>query len=129
MAHQVDFGDMGIFSGRGMHPLSFLTVSDRRYRWMGSNLGIPNRALIDSYRTLLEGMGYAVELKVTKLLGDSDKLDPYRSALGAGRDFGPRHIALVDEARPRLLERYRSLPVEDLLAHSALVVAQKPDRG
>lgn len=129
MAHQVDLGDMGMFSGRGLHPLTFLTIPDRSYRMMGSRLGIPNRGLVDSYRRVLGGLGYEVELKITRIVGETEKLEPYRSELTAGRDFSDRHVALVDEIRPRMLARYRSLPAEDLLAQSALIVARKPYRS
>jgi SAM-dependent methyltransferase len=127
MAHQVDFSDMGMFSGRGLHPLTFLTVGDRRYDWMGSNLGIPNRGLVDVYRRTLASLGYETNVKVTQVLGDDHKL-PYRERLIEGRDFGSRHVELVEQIRPRLLARYRALPVEDLLVASALIVARKPDR-
>lgn len=129
MAHQVDLGDMGMFSGRGLHPLTFLTIPDRSYRMMGSRLGIPNRGLVDSYRRVLAELGYEVELKITRIVGETEKLEPYRSELAAGRDFTDRHVALVDEIRPRMLARYRSLPAEDLLAQSALIVARKPYRS
>jgi SAM-dependent methyltransferase len=129
MAHQIDFGDMGIFSGRGMHPLSFLTVPDRAYRWMGSNLGIPNRGLISAYRSVLEDLGYQLQVRITKVLGDAEKLDHYRDELIEGRDFERRHVELLDRIRPRMLERYRSLPDADLLTQSALIVARKPARS
>lgn len=126
MAHQLDFGDLGVFTGRGLHPLTFLTVPDRAYRLMGSNLGISNRAMANRYRDALGRLGYTVEVKATKLLGDEEKLDPYRTELLEGRDFGERHVALVDELRPRLLPRYRDLPAADLLTQSAFIVARKP---
>jgi SAM-dependent methyltransferase len=123
--HQVDFSDMGVFSGHGLHPLTFLTVSDRVYRWMGSNLGGANRTLIDGYRALYDELGYDARLIVTKLYGDDAKLDPPREELAPGRDFGERHLALLDEIRPRLAPRYRALADADLLAHATVIVARK----
>jgi SAM-dependent methyltransferase len=124
--HQVDFSDMGVFSAHDQHPLTFLTVPDRVYGWMGSNLGGSNRTLVDRYRALFTELGYDARLTVTKLHGDEDALDPPRVDLVRGRDFDDRHGALVDRIRPRLLPRYRSLPDADLLTQATLIVARKP---
>jgi SAM-dependent methyltransferase len=126
MIHQLDLGDMGLFTGHGLHPLTFLTVGDRRYRWMGSNLGLPNRVLLDRYRALLGELGYRVEVHVTKLIGDAGPLEHARSELVVGREVDARHVALVEKIRPRLLRRYRELPALDLIVGAALIVAHKP---
>jgi SAM-dependent methyltransferase len=129
MMHQLDLSDLGTFSGHGLHPLTFLTFPDRLYGLMSSSLGAANRGLLPHYRDPLEGLGYEVSLFITRIAGGSRTLDPPRSRLERGRDFGPADERRVDTIRPRLGRRYRDLPVEDLLADAALLVARKPERS
>jgi hypothetical protein len=129
MVHQVDFSDLGLFSGHGAHPLTFLTVPDRLYRAMGSQLGLSNRVLPGGYRDTLARLGYEVQVKVTKIRGEHDRLPAPSAELVSGRDFGERHAERVEQIRPRLLPRYRSLPVQELVSEAALIVARKPHRG
>ena len=56
--HKIDFEDHGLFTAGGLHPLTFLTVPDRLYRWMGENSGLPNRHLADYFRRKMDAMGY-----------------------------------------------------------------------
>ena len=46
MLHKIDMSDENMFSSRGMHPLTFLTIPERIYYLMASDSGKPNRKLI-----------------------------------------------------------------------------------
>ena len=45
-----------------------------------------------------------------------------------GVDYSARQLDLVREIRPRLIDRYRKLPDEDLLPASIVFVGRKPAR-
>jgi SAM-dependent methyltransferase len=107
MVHQVDLGDMGLFTGHGGHPLEMLTLPARLYRAMGSQLGTPNRERIATYRETLEALGFDLTITAT------EEIDP-----GA-----------VEAIRPRLRAPYRELSDEDLRVTSAMVVARKRARA
>jgi hypothetical protein len=46
--------------------------------------------------------------------------------LRAGVDYGDKELKLVREVRPRLIERFRRMPDQDLLPSSIVFVARKP---
>ena len=121
MLHKVDFRDHGMFTDGGMHPLTFLTVPDRIYAWMSRNSGRPNRRLADYYRAKLGELGYASRLLVTKPV-DGEELVPHPERL----EVSGATKAALDEIRPDLLSRYRSLPDEDLATAGIFVIARKP---
>lgn len=97
MLHQIDLSDYGIFSRHGFHPLEFLTVPDAVYRAMTGLSGGPNRWLVDTYRRFVDG------IEVTHRYENLD----------------------AETIRPRLLERYRALPPEDLAVRGIFVRAEK----
>ena len=103
MLHQVDLTDHGLLSGAGHDPLRWLTVGDRTYRAMTSNVPAPNRRLVDEYRRALDRLQYEYSIEVTQRL----EVDP-------------------EPTRSRLLPRYRALSSADLLSGSIFVTARKP---
>jgi SAM-dependent methyltransferase len=120
MIHQVDFRDYGRFTGRGGHPLAFLTVADRLYGWITAGATRLNRWRPDDYRRALAGRGYQIEIRPTEVVGGR-RLDGSSAAL----DLTEEERGLVEAARPDLMPRLRTRPAEDLAVAGALIVARK----
>ena len=124
MAHKVDLSDHGLFTPGGHPPLTFLTVADRQYRWMGGDAGLPNRVPADVYRSELERLGYEPTVLVTHLIDSPEELVPHPAEPPAGR-LGAAGT-MVEEIRPRLLPRYRALPASTLAVAGIFLIARKP---
>ena len=89
MIHKVDLRDHGMFSEGGQNALTFLTLGDRTYRWMGEeSAGLPNRVLIGWYRDELAGLGYESKYLVTHFAGVDDELIPAVPLDGRGPTRG-----------------------------------------
>jgi hypothetical protein len=129
--HKIDLGDQGMFSGGGLHPLTFRTISERVYRMMAAGEAITNRRTIDYYRDQMRRLGYEAKFYVTDIIGSARKgaMQTHRERPQAGVDYTEETLALVREIRPRLVERFRSLPDEDLLVAGTFMVARKPSEG
>ena len=127
MAHKIDFSDENMFSSRGMHPLTFLTIPERIYRLMAKDSGKPNRKLIHDYRKLMRWLGYDAKLFVSSVVGFGP-LSPYKEHLEPGVDYADETINLIEEIRPKLAHKYRSLSTENLAVAGIFLVAQKPER-
>jgi SAM-dependent methyltransferase len=127
MSHKVDLSDHRLFSDAGHNPLTFLTVSDRVWDRMRRHTGLTNRRLVDYYRHRLAELDYDAELLVTKVIGRPDFTTPVPAARLSGEIAAAR--PLIEEIRPRLLERYRRLPDEDLATAGVFVVARKARKG
>ena len=126
MAHVIDLRDYTLFAKHGFHHLEFLTIPDAIYRNMGESIGQPNRRLVDYYRNKMAALGYESTIHITEVIGAREQLKPYKTAIRRGVDYGDEAVAMVNEIRPRLLERYRGLPDEDLLTGGILLIARKP---
>lgn len=126
MIHEVDLRDHGLFSEGGQHELTFLTIPDRIYRWMGEeSAGLPNRRLEGWYRDALDRLGYSQTHLVSHLVGVTDELEPHVEEPAA--EILAPVLQEVEEIRPRLLPRYRSLPARELAVAGFSLVAQKPN--
>lgn len=125
MAHEIDLRDHDIFTGGGQHPLTFLTVSDRVYGWMGAAGGQPNRLLVDYYRGAMAKLGFESKILVTHVAGEPEADAGTRTRV---RDVSEVEAAkpLAEEIRPRLLERYRDLEASDLAVSGIFLLATKP---
>jgi SAM-dependent methyltransferase len=125
--HKIDFEDHGLFTAGGLHPLTFLTIPDRLYRWMSENSGLPNRHLADYFRRKMDAMGYAWELFYTHLIEDDSELEPHP------RELDPELVearrGTIAEIRPRLLPRFRELDGADLAVSGVFLCATKPTSG
>lgn len=129
MLHKIDFRDHGLFSGRGRHPLTFLTFPDALYRHVARASGRPNRALAPDYREWLGELGYDAEFYVTHVLGKSGDLSPCVRMAEASSRFDGATRTLVRQIRSRLAVRFRGFSDEDLMVTGAFVVARKPARS
>lgn len=128
MVHEVDLDDHGLFTGGGHNPLTFLTVGDRTYRWMGEeSAGLPNRLRIDWYEERVRMLGYDATFRVEHTISSEGEVAPH-PLLG---DWEPSadDVATVAAIRDRLLPRFRSLPDRDLAIAGFMLVAEKPSAG
>jgi SAM-dependent methyltransferase len=126
MAHKVDFRDHGMFTDGGMHPLTFLTISDRIYRLMTQHSGRPNRHLVDFYRRMLHEYGYEGSLLVTRLVGPGEEVVPHTETPDLHDERGRRALALVESIRPDLQPRFAELSTPDLAIAGIFLSARKP---
>lgn len=125
MIHVIDLADYSLFPKRGFHPLEYLTIPDAVYRQMSEHIGQPNRRLVDFYRDKMRSLGYDSTIYATWVLGGTARFPVFKTALRHGVDYDDRALAMIREIRPRLLERYRRLPDEDLLITGILLSARK----
>ena len=123
MIHRIDFRDHGMFAGH--HPLTFLTVPDAPYRAMTRASGRPNRLLLPAWRDWLERSPIAGWLRITRLVGVEDELDP---AVWDDIDPEARRAALgmVRTIRPRLVPRLAAFADQDLAVSGCVLVAGQP---
>jgi len=121
--HKIDLSDYGAFAKRGFSPLEFLTVPDHVYHYMSSSAGVPNRKLANYYREKTRELGFRTEIWITNAYG-AGVYDQPRPGLTAA-DCSPEQRRIVDQIRPRLLPRYRDLPIEDLVPSGIFLVAEK----
>lgn len=128
MAHKIDFSDENMFSSRGMHPLTFLTIPESIYRLMAKDSGKPNRRLVNDYREEMRKRGYDAKLFISSIVGVGP-LTPYKERIERGVDYGNKTVSLIEEIRPKLALPYRKLAEEELAAAGVFLVGQKTQRG
>lgn len=123
--HEVDLNDHGMFTGGGQNPLTFLTIGERTYAWMGEeSAGLPNRRLLGWYRATMERMGYQARFLVTHTVGSDDEIDPHAPV--EDWSASQRELRLVEEIRAKLPPRYRDLAADELAIAGFMLVARKP---
>jgi hypothetical protein len=122
MVHEIDLRDHDLFPGQ--HPLTFLTVSDRVYGWMGAASGLPNRVLVDRYRAAMSARGFDSRVLVTHLIGEDETSAGPHTRLRDAREVEAA-TPLVEEIRSRLLTRYRALDAADLATSGIFLVATR----
>jgi SAM-dependent methyltransferase len=124
LVHKVDLSDHGLFTAGGHDPLTFLTVREPTYRWMGEHSGLPNRHLADFYRAELDRRGYEATFLVTHAIGADAEIVPHLPELP------PALLAAatpeIETIRPRLLPLFRDLSAADLATAGIFVTARKP---
>jgi SAM-dependent methyltransferase len=126
LIHKIDLTDYGLFSRKGFHPLEFLTIPKAVYTSMSRYSAIPHRHRINYYRDKMRALGYDARLFITRVAGCADELDPHKTAIRPGVDYGPVQIELIQAIRPRLAPPFRNLSDEDLLAAGLFLAARKP---
>ncbi|HEX6649239.1 MAG TPA: hypothetical protein VF075_06860, partial [Pyrinomonadaceae bacterium] len=122
LVHVIDLSDYGIFRNQGMHPLTFLTISEAIYKRMASASGLPNRKRLGYYIDKMKEFGYQSKFFVTSVL-PVGRLEP-------APEYAPgkfKHDAnLVNDIRSRLAGHFKTLDEEELLIDGVLLVARKP---
>jgi SAM-dependent methyltransferase len=122
LVHVIDLGDYGMFRSQGMHPLTFLTISEPIYKRMASDSGLPNRKRLGYYIAKMKQLGYQAKFFVTSMLPDG-RLEP--AAEYAPGNF--KHESnLVAEIRSKLANDFKNLDEDQLLIDGVLLVATKP---
>jgi SAM-dependent methyltransferase len=122
LVHVIDLGDYGMFRNQGMHPLTFLTISESIYKHMASDSGLPNRKRLGYYLKKMQELGYQSKFFVTSLLPQG-RLEP-------AAEYAPGKFKLdsnlVAEIRNKLADDFQKLSEEELLIDGVLLVARKP---
>ena len=125
LLHKIDLSDYGIFSGGGMHPLTFLTIPNSVYRLMATDSGIPNRKLIAYYRNKVKSLGYDGKIFITSIIGSGTLAEP-REDVWSDVEYSKSAVAMVENIRPRLATDFRKLPDSELIVDGIFLVARKP---
>ena len=103
MVHNVDLRDHGIFTSVGLHPLTFLSVSEKIWKLMTSRSGKPNRMRIDYYKRKMEKLNYNYRVKVI------------HSAT----------LPVIEEMKSQLQPKFRKMLSEDLMPETIFLIAKK----
>jgi SAM-dependent methyltransferase len=129
--HKIDLSDQGMFRNQGMNPLTYLTIPEPVYRLMAIDSGKPNRKLKSYYQQKMIEQGYDARLLVTSVIGRGGKGDmhPHKEKIIKGVDYSQATLDYVTSIRPRLIQRYRHLPDEELIVDGIFVVARKQGNG
>jgi len=91
MVHEVDLACHNRFAK--IHPLYFLTFSDKQWSKMGSNVGQPNRYRFSHYLAFLKDAGFTIKaIEITKKIRSTE----------------------VEEIRDSLNEKFKHLSTHDL---------------
>lgn len=122
LVHVIDLGDYGMFRNQGMHPLTFLTISEAIYKRMASDSGLPNRKRLRYYVEKMKELGYQSKFFVTSVL-PTGRLEPAPEYV-PGRFNNDSN--LVAEIRNKLAGDFKNLDEEQLLIDGVLLVARKP---
>ena len=122
LVHVIDLGDYGMFRNQGMHPLTFLTISEPIYKRMASDSGLPNRKRLGYYVEKMKQLGYQARFFVTSMLPDG-RLEPAAEYVPGSFKQGSN---LVAEIRSKLANDFKNLDEEQLLIDGVLLVATKP---
>jgi hypothetical protein len=107
-----------------MHPLTFLTISERIYHVMASDSGKPNRKLIGDYREQMQKLGYDAKLLVSAVLGEGP-LIPHKESIEPEVDYSEKTLSLINQIRPRLAAPYRHRSDAELATTGIFLVATK----
>jgi SAM-dependent methyltransferase len=126
--HKIDLSDENMFSSRGMHPLTFLTIPERIYYLMASDSGKPNRKLTGDYREQMVGRGYETKILVSTVLGEG-QLSPHKERIEAGVDYSEKTLSLINEIRPKLAAPFRDRPNSELATTGIFLIGRKPQKS
>jgi SAM-dependent methyltransferase len=131
MAHKIDFRDLGIFLPNGFHALEFRTLPDDTYLWMIQRGDHPNRRHLPYYREKLTALGYSFRLLRTGIITPTPPdhwkaIEPHTEDLQAGTHYSAEDVRYVESIRPRLIQEFRNLTVDDLLTAGVFLIASKP---
>ena len=124
LIHMIDLSDYGMFRDEGMHPLTFLTISEAVYKRMASDSGLPNRKRLGYYLEKMKQLGYQSKLFITSVL-PGGWLDPAVEYV-PGKFKNEASSRMITEVRNRLASEFKTLDEEELLIDGVLLVARKP---
>lgn len=125
MVHKVDVRDDGMFSAAGHHPLTFLTLPDSTYQRMTSHSYRPNRWRLAAFRDLLSRYKCDARFPVSHILGHEKELEEPVLALKDGQHYRREDVNRVKDIRSQLVEPFKAVSTEDLLATGFFVLVEK----
>jgi SAM-dependent methyltransferase len=126
MIHKIDFRDHGLFSGKGFHPLTYLTIPDPVYKLMTYDSDKPNRRLITYYTKKMTELGYDGKILITNIVGSDIKIVPYKETILHGLDYSDSTINLIKKIRSRLRCGFKDMSDEELMVQGIFLIAKKP---
>jgi SAM-dependent methyltransferase len=129
MIHKIDFSDHGLFSSKGFHPLTYLTIPESLYRLMTYDSGKPNRRLINYYKQKMIALGYDVRILISHIIGSEAEILPHKETVIYGCDYFDSTILLIKNIRPHLTDKFRNMPDDELIADSIFLTAKKTPTG
>ena len=124
MLHKIDLSDENMFSSRGMHPLTFLTIPERIYHLMASDSGKPNRKLIGDYSDQMIKRGYETKILISTVLGVG-RISPMKEEIEPGVDYDDQTLSLIREIRPQLAAPFKDRSDAELAISGIFLVARK----
>jgi len=129
MMHKIDLSDQKMFTNSGLHPLTFLTISEPVYRRMVIDTGRPNRKMLSYYRQKMAELGYESKILITEIIGRNGMgdLTPHRETVERGADHVESALESVKKIRPRIRAEFRGLPDEELIVGGIFLIAKKPN--
>jgi len=125
MIHKIDFMDHGLFSGKGFHPLTYLTISEPIYKLMTYYSGKPNRRLINYFKQKLSELRYDTKIFITHIVGMESEMMPHKETVVYGVDYFDSTISLLKIIRPRLQCEFKNIPDEELMVQGIFLIAKK----
>jgi len=126
MIHEVDLRDHGMFTGYGLHPLTFLTFGKGVWHYMSADNGSPNRVPMRYYIDYFQRRGYESELLKIMVMPFTDQENKVRKKeLEFGIDYDETALRMIRRIRPLLDSTFASLSDEDLLVGAFVIVARK----
>lgn len=125
--HKIDLSDQKMFGSNGMHPLTFLTISEGIYRRMAIDSGRPNRKPLSYYRNKMAELGYDAKILITEVIGRNGLGDlvPHQERIERGAGYVEAALALVKDIRPRLTGEFKRLSDEELIVGGIFLIAKK----
>jgi SAM-dependent methyltransferase len=125
MIHKIDFSDHGLFSSKGFHPLTYLTIPKSLYRLMTYDSGKPNRKLIDYYKQKLIDLGYDAQILISHIVGSEAEILPHKDTVVYGIDYSDSTTLLIKKIRPHLLDKFKCMTDDELIIDSIFLIAKK----
>ena len=103
MIHNIDLRDHGIFTSVGLHPLTFLTIPEKTWRFMTCHSGKPNRMRIDYYKHKMEKLNYNCIIKTILFSA----------------------FPVIENIKFLLQPEFKKMSSEDLMTETIFLIAQK----
>ena len=126
MIHKIDFSDHGLFSSKGFHPLTYLTIPESLYRLMTYDSGKPNRKLINHYKQKMSDLGYDFKIFISHIVGAEAEILPHKESVVYDIDYSNATISLIKKIRHRLLDKFKCMTDDELIVDSIFLIAKKP---
>jgi len=125
MIHKIDFRDHGLFSSKGFHPLTYLTIPESIYRLMTYDSGRPNRKLINYYKQKMIDLGYDARILISHIVRSEGEILPHKETVMYGSDYTDSTISLIKNIRPHLTDEFKNMRDDELMVDSIFLIAKK----